>query len=157
MSHVDPSPDLATLGFLVGRFEGEGSLGRGATRVSKHVVGRWEVGGHFLSLAMTASYLVNQTLADVHHALAVVGVVTRPDGSLEARVFTDGGEIYEHRLVVEAGRLSFRDRVPHEVRASEARKILVPTDYGYDETLEIDRDGRGFERYSLVRLRRQAD
>ena len=157
MSHVDPSPDLATLGFLVGRFTGEGSLGQGVTQVSKQVVGRWEVGGHFLSLAMTASYLVNQRLADVHHALAVVGVVTRPDGSLEARVFTDGGEIYEHQLVVEPGRVSFRDRVPHEIRASEARKILVPTDYGYDETLEIDRDGRGFERYSLVRLRRQAD
>ena len=156
MSQIDPSSDLATLGFLVGRFEGEGALGRGVTKISKQVVGRWEVGGHFLSLAMTASYLVDHTVADVHHALAVVGV-RRPDGSLEARIFTDGGEVYEHALVVEPGRVSFRDRVPHETRASEARKILVPTDYGYDETLEIDRDGRGFERYSLVRLRRQPD
>jgi len=86
-----------------------------------------------------------------------VGVMTRPDGSLDARVFTDSGQIYEHRLVVESGRVSFRDRVPHEIRASEARKILVATDYGYEETLEIDRGGRRFERYSVVRLLRQAD
>jgi hypothetical protein len=158
MSHLEPSPsDRATLGFLVGRFTGEGALGKGVTRVSKQVVGRWEVGGHFLSLAMTASYLVGEEVADVHHALAVVGVMTRPDGSLDARVFTDSGQIYGHRLVVESGRVSFRDRVPHEIRASEARKILVATEYGYEETLEVDRGGQGFERYSVVRLRRQAD
>jgi hypothetical protein len=135
MSHVDASSDLATLGFLVGRFTGEGSLGQGATKVSKQVVGRWEVGGHFLSLAMTASYLVNQTLADVHHALAVVGVMTRPDGSIEARVFTDGGAIYEHRLVVEPGRVSFRDPTPRDPRERGAE------DPGADG-LRIRRDAR---------------
>lgn len=153
MSHVDPPVALGALGFLVGRFHGEGRFERGATTFEKQVVGQWEVGGHFLSLSMTASYRVEDVVADVHHALALVGV-DPASGDLEAHVFTDGGQVLEHRLRLEADRLSFRDRVPHEAHAREARKILLRTAYGYDETLEVDRGGDGFETYSVVRLRR---
>jgi hypothetical protein len=153
MSHVAPPPSLGTLEFLVGRFRGEGTIGRGSTTFEKDVVGRWEVAGHFLSLAMSASYRVDDRVSDVHHAMALVGIERR-SGAFQAYVFTDGGEIFEHRLVVEVGRVTFDDRVPHESRARLARKILVRRSYGYDETLEIDRDGGGFEAYSLVRLER---
>ncbi|HSD10736.1 MAG TPA: hypothetical protein VLF14_07115 [Candidatus Binatia bacterium] len=156
MSHVDPPPILGALGFLVGRFRGEGTFERGATTFEKDVVGRWEVAGHFLSISMSASYRSNDRVMDVHHAMALVGVERR-SGAFQAYVFTDGGEILEHRLVVEADRVSFDDRVPHESRARVARKILVRTAYGYDETLEIDREGGGFETYSFVRLERIAE
>lgn len=153
MSHVDPPAALGTLGFLVGRFHGEGRFQRGAVTFEKEVVGRWEVGGHFLSLSMVASYRVEDVVADVHQALALVGV-DPASGDLQAHVFTDGGQVLEHRLRLDADRLSFHDRVPHETRAKQARKTLVRTAYGYEETLEVDRDGDGFETYSVVRLRR---
>jgi hypothetical protein len=156
MSHVDPTPSLGALGFLVGRFRGEGTFQRGATTFEKDVLGRWEVAGHFLSLCMSASYRVNDRVMDVHHAMALVGVERR-SGAFQAHVFTDGGEIFERRLVVEAGRVSFGDRVPHESRARVARKVLLHTPYGYDETLEVDRGGGGFETYSFVRLERIAE
>jgi hypothetical protein len=156
MSHVDPPVALGLLGFLVGQFHGEGWFQRGKTTFAKDVFGRWEVAGHFLSVSMSASYRVNDRVVDVHHALAVVGL-ERPSGAFQAHVFTDGGGVFEHRLLVEADRVSFDDRVPHESRASVARKILVRTSCGYDETLEIDRDGGGFETYSFVRLERIAE
>jgi hypothetical protein len=156
MSHVDPPPSLGALGFLVGRFRGEGTFQRGATTFEKDVVGRWEVAGHFLSLCMSASYRVNDRVMDVHRAMALVGVERR-SGAFQAHVFTDGGDILEHALVVEPGRVRFDDRVPHESRARIARKILLRTPHGYGETLEIDRGGGGFETYSFVRLERVAD
>ncbi len=156
MSHVDPPVALGRLGFLVGRFHGEGRFQGGRTTFAKDVFGRWEAAGHFLSLSMSASYRVNDRVVDVHHALAVGGLERR-SGVFRAHVFTDGGEILEHRPLVGADRVSFDDRVPHESRARAARKILVPTSYGYDETLEVDRDGEGFESYSFVRLDRIAE
>jgi len=153
MSHVDPPAALSALEFLIGCFRGEGTFEGGRTTIEKQVVGRREVGGHFLSLSMTASYRVGDSIVDVHHAMAVVGV-DATSGDLEARVFTDGGEVLEHRLRVEPDRVLFPDRVPHEARARQARKILQPTAEGYDEMLEIDRAGEGFETYSRVRLRR---
>jgi len=153
MGHVDPSPHLGSLAFLVGRFRGEGRFRRGATSYSKDVVGRWEVGGHFLSLSMTASYRVEDRVADVHHALAIVGV-ERPGDAVAAHVFTDGGEVFEHRLVLQGDRITFGDRVPHETRARGARKTLVRTPYGYDETLELESEEDRFEVYSVVRLER---
>jgi hypothetical protein len=153
MSHVDPPAALSALEFLIGRFRGEGTFEQGGTTFEKEVIGHWEAGGHFLSLSMTASYRVEGAIVDVHHAIAVVGV-DPASGDLEARVFTDGGQVLEHRLRVEPDRILFPDRVPHEARARQARKILRPTPEGYDETLEIDRRGEGFETYSVVRLRR---
>ena len=66
MSHLEPPPALAALGFLVGRFQGEGRFEQAGTTFEKEVVGRWEAGGHFLALSMTASYRVRDAIADVH-------------------------------------------------------------------------------------------
>jgi hypothetical protein len=153
VSHFAPPPILSALDFLIGRFRGEGTFENGATTFDKQVVGRWEVGGHFLSLSMTAAYRFEDAIADVHRAMALVGVDSA-SGELEAHVFTDGGRVHQHRLRVEHDRVWFGDRVPHETRARQARKILRPTPYGYDETLEVDRSGERFEPYSFVRLRR---
>ena len=155
MSHVDPPAALDALVFLIGRFRGEGRFERAGTTFEKQVFGRWEAGGHFLSLSMTAAYRVHDSVADVHHALAVVGLDAARAG-LAARVFTDGDEMFELPLSVGLDRISFRDRAPHETAAREARKTLLRTPDGYQETLEVDR-GSGFETYSLVRLRRLAD
>jgi hypothetical protein len=153
MSHIDPPATLGALGFLVGRFHGEGKFQRGGVTVAKDVLGRWEVGGHFLSLSMTASYRLRDAADDVHHAMAVVGA-GRSLGELHAHVFTDVGEVLEHRLMIEPDRVTFRDRVPHEARARGARKTLVRTPYGYEEMLEVEREDQRFEVYSVVRLER---
>jgi hypothetical protein len=155
VSHVEPPTALSALGFLIGRFRGEGKFERGKTSFEKQVVGRWEAGGHFLSLSMSAAYRVHDSIADVHHALAVVGLDAARAG-LAARVFTDGDEVFELPLSVTLDRIWFRDRAPHETAARQARKILLRTTDGYQETLEVDR-GSGFEPYSLVRLRRLGD
>src|SRR2546423_14032228 len=80
MSHVDPPAILGTLGFLVGRFHGEGKFQRGGVTVAKDVIGRWEVGGHFLSLSMTALYRLRDAVADIHHAMAGGGGRPPPRG-----------------------------------------------------------------------------
>ena len=154
MSHMPPPLTLEAVGFLVGRFHGQGRFEGGAITYEKEVFGRWEAGGHFLALSMKASYREHDVVADVHEAMAVVGV-DRASGTLEAHVFTDGGMIFEHRLELGPDRVSFRDRVPHEIRAKDARKILVPTPYGYEEMLQVDHRGDSrFETYQLVQLRR---
>lgn len=153
MSHLAPPLTLEAIRFLVGHFHGEGRFEDGEITYEKEVIGRWEAGGHFLALSMKASYRENDAVADVHEAMAVVGI-GRKGGALEAHVFTDGGLVFEHELELGADRVTFRDRVPHETRAREARKILVPQPYGYEELLELDRGGSRFEPYQVVRLRR---
>lgn len=49
----------------------------------------------------------------------------------------------------------FADRVPHNVPAVAARKVLAPTAHGYEETLEIDRGLGVFEPYYSVPMQRK--
>ena len=129
MSHIDPAPSLGALGFLVGRFRGEGTLQRGATTFEKDVVGRWEVAGHFLSLCMSASYRVNDRVMDVHHAMALVGV-ERGSGAFRAHVFTDGGEILVSRTTAED--------CSGEISSAEPRAVELKGITGLVEVVSID-------------------
>ncbi len=153
MSHIAPPARLEAIQFLVGRFRGHGRFEGGTITYEKEVFGRWEAGGHFLALSMKASYRDEEVVADIHEAMAVVGA-DRKSGGLSAHVFTDGGIVFEHQLELAPDRVSFRDRVPHEIRAREARKILMPTSYGYEELLQVDRGDDRFETYQVVQLRR---
>lgn len=153
MSHIAPPPALEAIQFLVGRFRGHGRFEGGTITYEKEVFGRWEAGGHVLALSMKAAYREDDDVADVHEAMAVVGA-DRTSGGLQAHVFTDGGIVFEHRLELGPDRVSFRDRVPHEIRAKEARKILLPTAYGYEELLQVDRGDARFETYQVVQLKR---
>lgn len=143
---------LDSLGFLIGHFRGEGKFSSGGA-FAKEVVGSWEVAGRFLSLRMVASYHVGEEIDDVHHAMVLVGRDPK-SREIAARAFTDGGAVVEYRLLVDGDRVTFDDRVPHEVRAQRARKTLERTAEGWREILELDHDGAGkLEPYSVVEMR----
>ena len=149
-----PSAALEYVRFLLGHFEGVVELPLEQRSIQKEVVGSWEAGGRFLSLRMAATYRKTNGSWDRHQALIVFG----PDeetGALVSRAYTDGGMIHKFHIVIEEGRLMFPDRMPHNVPAVAARKVLAPTAHGYEECLEIDW-GRGvFEPYYSISLQRK--
>ncbi|MEK6801600.1 MAG: hypothetical protein AABZ34_02910 [Nitrospirota bacterium] len=51
-------------------------------------------------------------------------------------------------------RLCFADHVPHGLSATAARKVLVPSGDGYDESLELDRGFGRFDPYYTIPMRR---
>jgi len=63
--------------------------------------------------------------------------------------------IHEFHIVIEESRLMFADRVPHHVPAMTARKVLTPTEDGYEETLELDRGLGVFEPYYRMLIQRK--
>jgi hypothetical protein len=149
-----PSAALEYLRFLLGHFEGMVELPQEQRSIQKEVVGSWEAGGRFLSLRMAATYRKTNGSWDRHQAFIVLG----PDeetGALVSRAYTDGGMIHEFHIVMEDGRLMFPDRMPHNMSAVAARKVLAPTAEGYEEHVEIDW-GRGiYEPYYCMPLQRK--
>jgi hypothetical protein len=149
-----PSAALEYVRFLLGHFEGTVELPQEQRSIQKEVVGSWEAGGRFLSLRMAATYRKTNGSWDRHQAFIVLG----PDeetGALVSRAYTDGGMIHEFHLVMEDGRLMFPDRMPHNMPAVAARKVLAPTTQGYEERVEIDW-GRGvYEPYYSMPLQRK--
>ena len=149
-----PSAALEYVRFLLGHFEGTVELPQEQRSIQKEVVGSWEAGGRFLSLRMAATYRKANGSWDRHQAFVVLG----PDeetGALVSRAYTDGGMIHEFHIVLEDGRLMFPDRMPHNMPAVAARKVLVPTAQGYEESVEIDW-GRGvYEPYYSMPLQRR--
>ena len=149
-----PSAALEHVRFLLGHFEGTVELPQEQRSIQKEVVGSWEAGGRFLSLRMAATYRKTNGSWDRHQAFIVLG----PDeetGALVSRAYTDGGMIHEFHLVMEDGRLMFPDRMPHNMPAVAARKVLAPTAQGYEERVEIDW-GRGvYEPYYSMPLQRK--
>jgi hypothetical protein len=151
-----PSAALESVRFLVGHFEGAVELPFEQRSIQKEVVGSWEAGGRFLSLRMAATYRTKNGLWDRHQVFIVLG----PDeatGALVSRAYTDGGGIHEFHIVIEERRLMFADRVPHHVPAMAARKVLIPTEDGYEETLELDRGLGVFEPYYRMLIQRKED
>ena len=149
-----PSAALESVRFLVGHFEGTVELPLEQRSIEKEVVGSWEAGGRFLSLRMAATYRTKNGLWDRHQVFIVLG----PDeetGALVSRAYTDGGLIHEFHIVIEERRLMFADRVPHHVPAMAARKVLTPTEDGYEETLELDRGLGVFEPYYRMPIQRK--
>src|SRR6185436_16523804 len=146
-----PSAALEYVRFLLGHFEGTVELPQEQRSIQKEVIGSWEAGGRFLSLRMAATYRKTNGSWDRHQAFIVLG----PDeetGALVSRAYTDGGKIHEFHLVMEDGRLMFPDRMPHNMPAVAARKVLAPTAQGYEERVEIDW-GRGvYEPYYSMPL-----
>ncbi|MGB4069038.1 MAG: hypothetical protein WBK08_13490 [Nitrospira sp.] len=126
-----PSAALEYVRFLLGHFEGAVELPLEERSIQKEVVGSWEAGGRFLSLRMAATYRRTNGSWDRHQAFIILG----PDeetGALVSRAYTDGGMIQEFHIVIEERRLMFADRVPHNVPAVAARKVLAPTAHGYE-------------------------
>lgn len=148
-----PSPALLPLKFLIGRFEGTVELLEERRSIHKQVVGSWETGGRFLALRMAATYQQFDGKHDRHQALVLVGA--DPDqGGFLSRAYTDVGSIVDFHLEVDGARLCFADRVPHGLSATAAKKVLVPSGDGYDESLELDRGFGRFDHYYTIPMRR---
>lgn len=149
-----PREILRRLDFLTGTFRGEGTFAGRRVVFDKRLEGTWEAGGHFLALRMAARYRVGEKVTDEHGALVVVGAA-REGAAFEADAYTDSGDRLRYAIEVDSARIVFDDRVPHETRARRARKVLTPTDWGYDEILEIAHDAGAFEAYSRVAMHRE--
>ena len=151
--HERASVALQPLAFLVGRVSGSGQYSGRDGSFHKEVVGSWEAGGRFIGLRMAVTYPLDDGRNDVHQALVLVGYDAAA-GAFEARAYTDSGTTQDYRLTLDGDRILFDDRVPpHTSGAVRARKVIARRPGGYDEHLEIQREGEPFETFSTVPLR----
>ena len=153
--HGSASGPLQRLQFLLGHFQGNGTFADGTECFRKEAMGAWEVAGRFLALRMGVAYPLADGHKDTHTALAMLGV--HPDtGHISARVYTDGGAMHDYQLEFEGDGVLFAERLEahHGVQATRARKILQPTEYGFEERLELDRGTGHFELYYVVPMHR---
>jgi hypothetical protein len=155
-NHEEQGAHLHPLKFLVGRFRGEGHHCMSSYTFQKELVGSYEAGGRFVALRMDASYPTDDGGHDVHRALVIVGA-DPSSGALTGRAFTDGGLVHEYAVAQLAQRsLSFADAPPDHSRTwARARKVLQPTEDGFNERLEVD-EGAGFKTYYAISMRRVA-
>jgi hypothetical protein len=153
--HEATGAHLRPLTFLLGRFRGEGRYTASAYTFKKELVGSYEAGGRFIALRMDASYPTPDGQTDVHKALVIVGAEPS-SGSITGRAYTDGGITHEYAVEQSAHALNFADAPPdHSSDWVRARKILQPTQYGFEERLEVDA-GEGFTTYYEVPMHRMA-
>lgn len=146
---------LRPLTFLLGRFRGEGRHCLSRYTFQKELVGTYEAGGRFVALRMDASYPTAGGGKDVHKALVIVGA-DPSSGAITGRAFTDGGLVHEYTVEHREQSLNFADAAPdHSQTWTRARKVLEPTENGFDERLEVD-DGTGFKTYYAISMRRLA-
>lgn len=149
-----PCAALQPLAFLLGHFYGEGHYVRRAGSFQKEVRGVWEAGGRFIALRMGVNYPLVDGRNDCHHALVVIGADPKTQ-AIESWAYTDSGFVFEHRMELDGGTVRFPDRPPgHAASGGQARKVLCPTEDGYEERLELQQDNGEFEAYSILPMRR---
>lgn len=155
--HDKVSVPLRQLDFLIGHFQGEGQevTVSGPSSFWKEVVGAWEAVGHCLTLRMGVTYPLADGRKDTHTAFVAIGVNPATD-HIEARAYTDGGNVHDYHLQIEAERLKFDDQPATHLQAQRARKILRPTVDGFEERLEIDYGTGQFEPHYVITMHRVA-
>ena len=152
--HGKPGAHMQPLQFLLGHFRGEGRYSMIDYAFHKEVIGSFEAGGRFIALRMDASYPLADGRKDVHKAFVVVGA--EPSGNITAHAYTDGGLVREYAIEHHETNLEFADATPgHVGQWQRARKILRPTQDGFEERLEVD-PGDGFVPYYVIPMRRVA-
>jgi hypothetical protein len=153
--HGKSSAHLKPLRFLLGHFRGEGRYAMTEYAFQKEVIGSFEAGGRFIALRIDASYPLADGRKDVHKALVIVG--SEPSsGNITAHAYTDGGIVREYAIAYSEQALEFADVPPgHSDQWKRARKILKPTNDGFEESLEVDA-GEGFVPYYTIPMRKIA-
>lgn len=152
--HAKPGPHLKPLQFLVGHFRGEGKYAMTPYSFQKEVIGTLEAGGRFIALRMDVAYPLTDGRHDIHKALVIAGAEPL-SGRIAAHAYTDGGLVREYSLVNRQNRLEFEDQPPgHEKRWTRARKILQPSDNGFEERLEVDNGDGNFVPYYIIPMRK---
>jgi hypothetical protein len=155
-NHGRPAAHLKPLQFLLGHFRGEGKYAMAPYSFHKELIGTMEAGGRFIALRMDVAYPLTDGRHDVHKALVIAG--TEPlSGKIAAHAYTDGGIIRQYLVQNRQNRLEFEDQPPgHEKRWARARKILQPTENGFDESLEVDTGSGDFIPYYVIAMRKVA-
>lgn len=155
--HARVSVPLQKLSFLIGHFQGEGEevTVTGPSTFLKELVGSWEAVGHCLTLRMGVTYPLANGQKDTHTAFVAIGVNPATD-HIEARAYTDGGNVHDFHLRFEGEALVFADNAPGHLGAARARKIVRPTAYGFEERLEVDRGEGRFEPHYVLAMHRVA-
>lgn len=154
--HEKPSAHMKPLEFLLGRFRGEGRYMMADYAFQKELVGSFEAGGRFIALRMDASYPLADGRKDVHKAFVIVGAA--PGGDITAHAYTDGGLMREYSITQRDGAIDFADTPPgHASQWQRARKILRPTEIGFEERLEVDDGGGTFKPYYIVTMHKVAE
>jgi hypothetical protein len=150
-----PDVHLKALRFLVGHFRGEGRCIANGYTFQKEVIGTFEAGGRFISLRMAASYPLADGRKDTHRALVIVG--QKPTSrSITGHAYTDGGNIREYEVEQHDPSLLFADSPPDCTRQwKHSRKLLKPTNEGFEERLEVDA-GEGFITFYTIPMRKIA-
>ena len=155
--HEKVSVPLRKLDFLIGHFQGEGEevTVTGPSAFLKEVVGTWEAVGHCLTLRMGVTYPLADGHKDTHTAFVAIGVNPTTD-HIEARAYTDGGNMHDYHLRIEGETLMFDDQPATHLQAQRARKIIRPTADGFEERLEIDYGEGRFEPHYVIAMHRVA-
>jgi len=155
--HEKVSVPLQKLNFLIGHFQGEGEevTVTGRSSFLKELVGTWEAVGHCLALRMGVTYPLANGHKDTHTAFVAIGVDPTTD-HIEARAYTDGGNMHDFHLRIEGDTLMFDDRPPGHLGVQRARKILRPTADGFEERLEVERREGQFEPHYVLTMHRVA-
>ena len=127
----------------------------GRSAFLKELMGTWEAVGHCLALRMGVTYQLTNGLKDTHTAFVAIGANPTTD-HIEARAYTDGGNMHDFHLRFEGDALMFDDNAPGHLGTARARKILRPTAYGFEERLEVARGSGQFEPHYVIAMHRVA-
>jgi hypothetical protein len=153
-AHRKPDAHLKPLQFLLGHFRGEGKYAMVPYSFQKEVIGTMEAGGRFIALRMDVAYPLTDGQIDVHKALVIAGAELS-SGKIAAHAYTDGGLVREYSVENRKAWLEFEDQPPsHEKQWTRARKILQPTETGFEERLEVDPGGGNFTPYYVIQMRK---
>jgi hypothetical protein len=152
--HDRPGAHLQPLEFLLGHFRGEGKYAMTAYSFQKELIGTMEAGGRFLALRMDVAYPLTDGRQDIHKALVIAGAEAL-SGKIAAHAYTDGGIVREYSVQNRQDWFEFEDQPPgHEASWTRARKILQPTDDGFEERLEVDRGDGNFIPYYVIPMKK---
>lgn len=153
--HDKGSVPLRKLQFLLGHFQGEGREVTRPEPFQKELMGTWEVAGRCIALRMGVTYPLADGRKDTHSAFVAIGVNPTTEG-IEARAYSDGGEVHDFQLQLDGDTIMFDERPSVHHTAQRARKILRPTATGFEERLEVDHGEGRFETHYIITMQRLA-
>jgi hypothetical protein len=151
--HEHGSVLLRKLQFLLGHFQGEGKEVTRPEPFQKELVGSWEAGGRCIALRMGVTYPLADGRKDTHNAFVAIAVNPKTEG-IEARAYTDGGDVHDFQLQLEGDGIMFTERPAAHHVAQRARKIVRPTADGFEERLEVDHGEGRFETHFVITMQR---
>ena len=151
--HAHASVRLRDLRYLLGHFEGPGLYTADGGTFQKEMLGGWEAGGRCLALRMGVTYPLPDGRKDIHHAFVVLSDNPHT-GTLEARAYSDGGDVHDFVLELDGSTVIFAERQATLHGAQHGRKIIRPTADGFEERLELDHGDGHYTTHYTVTMRR---